>query len=85
MEGGSMEKRKSLFDRIALPTRIIVNRRELSAADFGEIVQRGALGPAGEDTCELEAGGQILARGKIVKRRGRYFFKVLETAEEEKK
>jgi hypothetical protein len=76
---------KNLFDRITLPTRIIVNRRELSAQAFGEIVQKGALEPAGDDTCELEAGGQVLARGRIVKRRGRYYFKVLETAGEEKK
>ena len=72
-----MEKPKSMFDRVSLPTRIIVNRIELSATALADIVQKGELAPAGGDTCELEAGGQVLARGKIVKRRGSYFFKVL--------
>jgi hypothetical protein len=72
-----MDRQKSMFDRITLPTRIIVNRIELSATALADIVQKGELAPAGGDTCELEAGGQVLARGKIVKRRGSYFFKVL--------
>lgn len=80
-----MEKQKSLLDRILLPTRIIVNRIELTTAALADVVQKGELAPAGGDTCELEAGGQVLARGKIVRRRGKYFFKVLETAEEGRK
>ena len=79
-----MEKQKSLLERLKLSTRIIVNRTELSPASLEEIVRAGELAPAGGDTCELEAGGQVLARGKIVKRRGSFFFKVLATAAEEK-
>ncbi len=29
---------------------------------------------------ELEVGGQILAKGKIVKKKGKYYFKVLNTS-----
>ncbi len=79
-----MEKQVNLLARLKLPTRIIVNRSELTPAALDQIVRAGELAPAGGDTCELEAGGQVLARGKIVRRRGRFYFKVLATAEEEK-
>jgi len=79
-----MEKQKSILDRVTLPTRIIVNRVQLTAAALSDLVSKGEFSPGGE-TCELEAGGQVLARGKIVRRRGAYFFKVVETAKEEKR
>ena len=62
------KKPETLFDRIHLPTRVIVNRFELSAADL---------------SATIEKGEQILVRGKIVRRRRGFVFKVLETAEEE--
>jgi hypothetical protein len=80
-----MEKAKNLLDRVTIPTRIIVNRLELTTAALAEILSKGELAPTDEGTCELETGGQIIARGKIVRRRGRYFFKVLESAAEGKK
>jgi hypothetical protein len=78
-----METRAHLLDRISIPTRLIVNRFELTTAALADALSKGELAPAAERTCELEAGGQIVARGKIVKRGGRYFFKVLESAKEE--
>lgn len=80
-----MESQRSLFERITIPTRVIVNRLEFTTTALAETLAKGELAPAGESTCELEAGGQIIASGKIVRRRGRYFFKVLESAEEGKK
>jgi len=80
-----MEKRKNILDRISLSTRIIVNRFDLKPSRLAEIVQKGELAPEDGDLCELEAGGQVIARGKIVRKRGRHLFKVLETAEEGKK
>jgi hypothetical protein len=77
-------KTNKLFDRLRLPTRIIVNRSALTAAGLAEAIQKGEYAPDGGETCELAAGGQVLARGRIVRRRGRYFFKVLETAKEER-
>ena len=79
-----MEKDKGIFDRVKLPTRVIVHRMEQSARDLADVVKTGELVPRGGGTCELEAGGQVLARGTIVRHRGRYWFKVLETAEEAK-
>ena len=78
-----MEKQNSPFDRLKLPTRIIVNRSELTTAALADIVQKGEYSPESGDTCALAAGSQVIARGKLVRRRGRYFFKVLEMAREE--
>jgi len=78
-------KPESLFDRLTLPTRIIVNRSTLTAAGLAAAMQKGEYAPENGQTCELAAGGQVLARGRIVRRGGMYYFKVLETAEEEKR
>ena len=83
-------KKLGIQDRVVLPTRIIVHRFELTAAALGEVLQSGELtpetGPGAGPVCELEAGGsgpgapgQVLARGRIVKKRGTYWFKVTET------
>jgi len=77
-----MATQESILERIALPSRIIVQRTSISTAVLAEIVQKGVLAPAGGETCDLEAGGQVLARGRIVRRRGEYYFKVLETGKE---
>ncbi len=77
-----MEKPQGILDRITLPTRIIVGRVALTAAALADVVSAGELPAPPGGTCELEAGGQILARGKIVRKRGRYYFSVTETAEE---
>jgi hypothetical protein len=76
---------KTLYDRVTLPTRVIVHRAELTASELAAIVQKGEYAPAEGATCEVEAGGQILARGRMVRRRGEWFFKVLATAETEEK
>jgi hypothetical protein len=78
-----MERPRNLLDRISIPTRIIVNRFTLTTAALAEALSKGELSPSAERICELEAGGQIVARGKVVKRGGRFLFKVLESAKEE--
>jgi hypothetical protein len=78
-----MEKQGSILDTVKFPTRIIVQRIALTPAGLGALAQDGELAAEGGVTCELEAGGQVIARGKIVRRRGGYFFKVRETGEEE--
>ena len=70
-----------LAARVKLPTRIIVHRGGNSPEALAGVIRAGTYAPAGGDTCELEAGGIILARGKIVKRRGEFYFKVIEKGE----
>ncbi len=78
-----MEKQKGMLERVLLPTRIVVHRLELTTEALAEAIRSGELVPASEGSCELESGGQVLARGRIVRRRGEYYFKVLGTGEEE--
>jgi hypothetical protein len=80
-----MEKTKGILDRVKLPTRVIVHRSAMSAATLAAVVQKGELAPGDGRACELEAGGQVLARGRIVRRRGEWYFKVTETAEAEER
>lgn len=79
-----MDSGNQALERIRIPTQIIVHRLELTPAALADIVRAGTLRPADGDVCELEAGGKIVARGTIVRRRGAYFFKVRETAKEER-
>jgi len=64
--------------RVLLPTQTILNRITLTPEEVSRIVSEGTLRPGGNRTCELEIGGQCVARGRIVRRRGAWFFKVTE-------
>jgi flagellar motor switch/type III secretory pathway protein FliN len=74
-----------LLDRVTIPTRVVVHRARMTSAALAQVARTGSYAPpgtAGESVCELEAGGQVVARGRIVRRRGGFFFKVLEIGEE---
>jgi hypothetical protein len=77
-----MDSGKQILERIRIPTRIIVHRLALTPGTLAAIVRTGTFTPIDGAVCELEAGGKVIARGKIVRRRGEFFFKVRETAEE---
>lgn len=79
-----MEGKKPDLDRIPVATRVIVHRSEISTAALGEIIRKGEFTPSDGEVCELESGGKVIARGRIVRRRGESCFKVMETAKEEK-
>jgi hypothetical protein len=64
--------------RVKLPTSIVLRRLSLSHSELEGIVESGAFAPEGGETCELEVGGQSVARGRIVRRGGASYFKVLE-------
>ena len=78
-----MEKQASNLERIPLPTRIVVNRMNLTAEDLARLLRAGELTADGDPGCELEVGGQIVARGRMVRRRGGWYFKVLRMKGEE--
>jgi hypothetical protein len=79
-----MDSEKEVLERIRIPTRIVVRRTELTPNALADIVRTGTFTPANGAVCELEAGGKVIARGRIVRWRGEYFFKVRETAKEER-
>jgi hypothetical protein len=66
-----------IADKIKLKGRVVVNRTKLSAGSLAEIYSEKIYNPSEkDDTCELEFGGSVLASGKIVKKKGEYYFKV---------
>jgi hypothetical protein len=68
-----------IAERVSLQTYLVLDRMRLSAGDIEGIRRAGSYEPSVPSICELEAGGQVIASGKIVKRRGKYFLKVIET------
>ena len=62
--------------RVTLPSIVVVRDLKLSYAAVKGITENAGFEPSGSETCELEVGDQRIARGKIVRKRGEYFFKV---------
>ena len=76
-----------LAEKIKLPATVVVHRTSLCPLDVKSIRGSGVYGPIPEkeEICELHMGGQLIARGRIVKRRGEYYFKVRRLAAPEDK
>jgi hypothetical protein len=74
-----------IAERVTLPTLIIERSLNLSPEAVSGVIESGSLVPEDGATCELEIGNQRIAGGRIVKRRGAYFFKVLEMRKEERR
>jgi hypothetical protein len=68
-----------IAEKVRLESRVITHRRVLSPRDLVN-KSDGEYIASSDEVCELEVGGQILAKGKIVRKRGVYFFKVLESS-----
>lgn len=69
-----------IAQRVRLQSRVVLKRMSLSPRELVDIRETGKLGPldASDLICELQIGTHILTLGKIIKRRGEYYFKVLE-------
>ena len=67
-----------ISENIKLDSRIIINRTNLTPLDIFNIKQEKEFLTIRKDSeiCELEVGGQVLATGKIISKKGKYFFKV---------
>ena len=75
----------SLAERIKVPIRVVVHHTKLTPEEI-VVMKKGdseRLFPEAPMDCELHAGEETIARGKIVKKRGGYYFKVLETGGDE--
>ncbi|MBT3272695.1 MAG: hypothetical protein HN368_06050 [Spirochaetales bacterium] len=74
-----------LAGRVKLGTRLIIHERFCSNRELAEITEAGKYGPLADAGigCKLECGGQIIAEGKLVKKSGKVFFKILQTEKEE--
>ncbi len=69
-----------MAEAVSLPAAVIIHRQKLSPKAVGGIMDKAVYVPSGEDACELEVGGRVVARGKIIRRRSGCWFKVTETA-----
>ncbi len=77
--------RSPIAERVKLAGRVIVQRTLLSPQDLLSIREKQSYGPVPkqEEICELEVGSHVIARGKIVRKRGDFYFKVMEIREKE--
>lgn len=65
--------------RVKLKSSIILHRTRVSPADIVNIRNDKTYEiPPKEAVCELEVGGKVVAKGKIVKKKGESYFKVEE-------
>ena len=68
----------SVAKKVKVKGKIILQRMKLTANDIIKMKQNKSYGaiPKKEQICELEIGNQVLAKGKIVRKKGEYYFKV---------
>jgi hypothetical protein len=64
--------------RVSLPAHIIVHQQKLSYMAAKGIIESSVFEPSDGKVCDLEVGGRRIARGRIVRRWGGFFFKVEE-------
>jgi len=70
-------------EKIRIHSAVILKELNLTLPELNEIQQRGFLNRISLDGLHtLEAEGTPVARGRIIRRRGKYFFKITETGEE---
>jgi hypothetical protein len=67
--------------KVSVPATIVLRRLSLSPEEVSDIADSGSFVLRGGECCELEVGGQCIARGRIVRKRGRCYFKLLEMGE----
>jgi flagellar motor switch/type III secretory pathway protein FliN len=70
--------------RIKLPVNIVIHRTRFSPVEIVELKKKGKYDPipGEEEICELEVNREVIARGNIVKKKGKYFFKVTDIEKE---
>lgn len=76
-----------LADKIKFSGEVVVYRESMSGDRISGALQDGMISEtdAGESMCLLELGGQQIATGKIVQKKGRWYFQVNEINEVEDK
>jgi hypothetical protein len=68
-----------IAEGVELPSALILGKERLSPAEAESIEGSGTYSAPASREVELEAGGRIIAAGKVVKRRGAYYLKVTKT------
>jgi hypothetical protein len=73
-------------ENVKLPVNLIIHRTSLSPDELETIKneEKYIYHNEKDKLYEIEAGGEVLAKGKIVKSNGEYYFKVVKTIGENK-
>lgn len=76
MDGLNLFLEESLIsERVSLPAHIVVRELTLRSSAVKRMMESGSFTPLGGHVCDLEVGGRRVASGRIVRRRGGFFFK----------
>ena len=79
----AFSRESPIAKRVRLAARVVIYRDRLSVRDVVGIRESGKYCPEAEAVCELEVGGQVLARGEIVEHEGHPTFRVREILDED--
>ena len=73
-------KQSSAAKRVKVRPKIVIHRNQLSPDDLVSIKKTQTYPeiPKKEEVCELEIDGKVLGRGRIIKKGGEYYFKLIE-------
>lgn len=72
-----------LGKKLRMPTYVVLNRASTTPKELTRIRKAGEYHPGPEyAVCELVAGGEVIAGGKLVKRSGDWYMHITEIAEE---
>ena len=79
MELQQFLEQSPLAKKVKLESRVVIYRTRLSHNQICDIHRRGDMGliNSREMVCELVIAGKVLARGKVIKWGGDYFFKII--------
>ena len=77
-----MDAGRSVLDRVTVIPRVVVHRSRVAAGALGEILRQGGFEPEDGGVCDLEAGGVVIARGRVVRRGGSHWFQIVEMGKE---
>ena len=80
-------KSSPIAESVHVQGNIVLHRMKLSTDDLAEIRRNGEfiIGREKGKRYELEINGLTVAAGRIVKKRGEYFFKVTDITREEQR
>lgn len=68
---------------ITLDSNVVLQRRDFNTTELWELYQGSDFAVERSKIVELEVNGLVIAKGEIVKRRGEYYFKILEMNKED--
>ncbi|MBN2659317.1 MAG: FliM/FliN family flagellar motor switch protein [Spirochaetales bacterium] len=75
-----------IADEVRLPAKVVLERKKLSVEELLSLESKGVFDVPGDrdNDYELEINGCSIARGRIVRKQGEYYFRIKEMCGEER-